>query len=408
MLKSPLMSGLAQRIRQAREQRGYSIEDVERALRIRRRYLTAIELGDYSQLPDGPASRGFVKNFARHVGLDGEEALSQFEAEFGIPVIQLKEDIPPPPSRERPESEYTRIAPPDLRWKGDMPDRTSADLDNLEVSEDIEMGVGVTVPEISRLDGTTGRAVVIRPDKPLRAARSPFRMKRGRPVPGLDTPIDAPRRISGRPSMYRLSSSSPWDEIKPYLPRILGAFGVVALIAGLAYIGLPGLGNGTNAISAWWNRPSATRAPGTVPAANTPDAGTTSRPKLAVTILAPVIPKADGAGAIANTPAANSAPAGTPEAPNAARTQTVKVAPGPGGGMRIAIKALESAPIKVIVDGNLVFNGTPQKGFTLAWNAQKTITIESSSAASHEISINGEVKGPMGAEGERVRNTYEL
>jgi hypothetical protein len=76
--------------------------------------------------------------------------------------------------------------------------------------------------------------------------------------------------------------------------------------------------------------------------------------------------------------------------------------------MRLTIKALQAAPVKVIVDGNLVFNGTPQNGFTLAWNAQTRITVESSSAAAHEIAINGDVKGAMGAEGERVRNTYEL
>ncbi len=390
------MSGLAQRIRRAREARGYSIEDVERALRIRRRYLTAIELGDYSQLPDGPASRGFVKNFARHVGLDGEEALSQFEAEYGIPVIQLKEEIPPPPSRERPASEYTRIAPPDLRWKGDMPDAASADLDNLEVSEDIEMGVGVTVPEISRLDGTTGRAVVIRPDKPLRAARSPFRMKRGRPVPGLDTPIDAARRISGRPSLYRVRSTA-WDEIQSYLPRMLGVLILVGLLAGMVYFGLPQLNTGVSWLNAWWQRAAAG-----VANPDSPAASAMRRPKLEVTLLAPVIPTSNGA-----IPAAP-ADASAPPSPGAVPARKIKVAPGPGGGMRVSIKALQAAPVKVIVDGNLVFSGTPQRGFTLAWNAQTTITIESSNAAAHEVTINGEGKGVMGADGERVRHTYEL
>lgn len=252
------MSGLAKRIRQARESKNLSLEDVERTLRIRRRYLMAIEAGDYGRLPDGPASRGFVKNFARHVGIDPEEALSLFEAEFGIPELHLKEDIPPPPEREQKESEYTRLVAPDLRWTGNIPSADSAALDNEEVLDDFEMGVGVTVPEISRLDGTTGRAVVIRPHREPRAARSSFRMRTGKRVVGLDTDFDPPKRAVNRPSMNKLGAGM-LDQSADLL-RLLGY--IAAGLAGLAvlfFLVLPFAQNVVSSIGAWWNNTPATR-----------------------------------------------------------------------------------------------------------------------------------------------------
>lgn len=402
MLKFSHMSGLAQRIRQAREGKGLSIEDCERALRIRRRYLTAIELGDYSQLPDGPASRGFVKNFAKHVGLDAEESLSQFEAEFGVPVIHLQEDVPPPPERVRQESEYTRIAPPDLRWKGDIPDAQSAELDNLEVTEDVEMGVGVTVPEISRLDGTTGRAVVIRPDKDLRAARSSFRLKRGRAVPGLDSDTESPRRISGRPSMYRIGTS-PLEELKPYASYLYGFLGIAAALAVLWFFVIPAIGNATNSLRNWWNTPATARP-------STPRATPQTRFVPGVTIVAPNVVAPAGNTTGNATAAPTSAGSATPELPaaDAPRQQIITVAPLAGGGLRISVSAIERAVIKVIVDGNLVFNGTPAPGITLSWSAERDIVIETANAGAYEIAINDQPKAAPGQRNEKIRLTYAL
>ncbi len=395
------MSGLAKRIRQARESKNLSLEDVERTLRIRRRYLMAIEAGDYGRLPDGPASRGFVKNFARHVGIDPEEALSLFEAEFGIPELHLKEDIPPPPEREQKESEYTRLVAPDLRWTGNIPSADSAALDNEEVLDDFEMGVGVTVPEISRLDGTTGRAVVIRPHREPRAARSSFRMRTGKRVVGLDTDFDPPKRAVNRPSMNKLGAGM-LDQSADLL-RLLGY--IAAGLAGLAvlfFLVLPFAQNVVSSIGAWWNNTPATRV--TTAAAAT--AVIPGQKKFAVTIIPQgglVVPAA--------TPAApGAAPAEAPvsDAVSPLNETTITVPPATGGGLQLAIDVRERAPIKVIVDGNLVFNNAPPLGPLPAWVATRSITIESGNAGAFELTVNGERKGSPGQRNERVRVTYAL
>jgi cytoskeleton protein RodZ len=63
-------------LEQKRKERGLSLEDVEQATKIRKRYLTGLERGDYAMLPDAVYARGFLKTYANYLGLDGQ-ALSQ-------------------------------------------------------------------------------------------------------------------------------------------------------------------------------------------------------------------------------------------------------------------------------------------------------------------------------------------
>lgn len=62
-------------LRQAREDRGMTLEDVARTTRIPLGTLAAIEDGDRSALPAPIYVRGFVRAFARAVGADPEEAI---------------------------------------------------------------------------------------------------------------------------------------------------------------------------------------------------------------------------------------------------------------------------------------------------------------------------------------------
>jgi cytoskeleton protein RodZ len=63
-------------LEQKRKERGLTLEEVEQATKIRKRYLTGLECEDYAILPDTVYARGFLKTYANYLGLDGE-ALSQ-------------------------------------------------------------------------------------------------------------------------------------------------------------------------------------------------------------------------------------------------------------------------------------------------------------------------------------------
>src|SRR5579862_2383637 len=68
-------------LRETRENYGGDIERIAGALRIRPAYLTALEEGRYDRLPAPVYALGFVRAYAIHLGLDGEEAVRRFKQE---------------------------------------------------------------------------------------------------------------------------------------------------------------------------------------------------------------------------------------------------------------------------------------------------------------------------------------
>lgn len=65
-----------ERLRDARQSQGLSLEDIATRTRIPQRHLAAIEAGDYGSLPSETYAMGFSKAYARAVGVD-EVALSR-------------------------------------------------------------------------------------------------------------------------------------------------------------------------------------------------------------------------------------------------------------------------------------------------------------------------------------------
>ncbi|MFD0711340.1 helix-turn-helix domain-containing protein [Paenibacillus sp. GCM10027626] len=76
------MSDLGDLLRKAREEYGYSLEDIQDLTKIRKRYLEAIEEGNYAVLPGSFYVRAFVKNYAENVGLDADEVLRLYQKEI--------------------------------------------------------------------------------------------------------------------------------------------------------------------------------------------------------------------------------------------------------------------------------------------------------------------------------------
>lgn len=68
-------------LRETRESYGGDVERIANALRIRAQYLVAIEEGRYDRLPAPVYALGFVRAYAIHLGLDGEEAVRRFKQE---------------------------------------------------------------------------------------------------------------------------------------------------------------------------------------------------------------------------------------------------------------------------------------------------------------------------------------
>ena len=75
--------GLGERFRAAREERGLTLSEVGEQLRIRSVYLAAIEEENWKAIGAPVYIRGFLRTYARFLGLDAEEAVAEFNAASG-------------------------------------------------------------------------------------------------------------------------------------------------------------------------------------------------------------------------------------------------------------------------------------------------------------------------------------
>ena len=94
------MGELGDRLREAREYLGLTLDQVEEGTRIRRVFLQALEDERFDQLPGNAYARGFVRNYASYLGLDAEDAVRAYRAATGtsakvVPEV-LDEPLLPP------------------------------------------------------------------------------------------------------------------------------------------------------------------------------------------------------------------------------------------------------------------------------------------------------------------------
>lgn len=67
------------RLRRAREARGESVHEVAFALKLRPRQIEALERDDFAALPGMAFVRGFIRNYARYVGVDAAPLLDSLQ-----------------------------------------------------------------------------------------------------------------------------------------------------------------------------------------------------------------------------------------------------------------------------------------------------------------------------------------
>ena len=78
---------VGERLREAREAAGLTLEDIATSTRIPTRHLESIEASDFSRLPAPTYTVGFAKNFAGAVGLDPARARDSGGAVGGLAVL---------------------------------------------------------------------------------------------------------------------------------------------------------------------------------------------------------------------------------------------------------------------------------------------------------------------------------
>ncbi|MGG0844114.1 RodZ family helix-turn-helix domain-containing protein [Peribacillus sp. NJ11] len=90
------LTELGNRLKEAREAKGLSLEDLQELTKIQKRYLIGIEEGNYSMMPGKFYVRAFIKQYCEAVGLDSEEIFEQYKSE--VPSV-YSEELPEQLSR---------------------------------------------------------------------------------------------------------------------------------------------------------------------------------------------------------------------------------------------------------------------------------------------------------------------
>jgi len=93
---------VGQKLRQAREARNLSLEGVAQTTFIRLRYLQALETGQIEELPSPAQVRGFLRTFARHVGLQADALLAELEDDS--PTSPAVQPSPSPAAEPSPQT----------------------------------------------------------------------------------------------------------------------------------------------------------------------------------------------------------------------------------------------------------------------------------------------------------------
>lgn len=72
------LASFGEELRREREIRGISLKEISDATKISKRFLEALERNDHRTLPAPVFTRGFVREYARYVGLSAEEMVNRY------------------------------------------------------------------------------------------------------------------------------------------------------------------------------------------------------------------------------------------------------------------------------------------------------------------------------------------
>ncbi|WP_155286223.1 helix-turn-helix domain-containing protein [Lacticaseibacillus zhaodongensis] len=102
------MDEIGQKLRDARLEKGYTIDDLQQITKIQKRYLIAIEEGNFDALPGDFYVRAFIKQYASVVGINTDELMEEYQQDIPTvkPVVPTDEE-----EAGNGETKQTRVTP---------------------------------------------------------------------------------------------------------------------------------------------------------------------------------------------------------------------------------------------------------------------------------------------------------
>ena len=80
-------------LREARYRQQLELSEIEQATKIRARYLQALEEESFDALPAQAYVKGFLRNYAEYLGLDGQLYVDEYNSRYAVGEDELREPV---------------------------------------------------------------------------------------------------------------------------------------------------------------------------------------------------------------------------------------------------------------------------------------------------------------------------
>jgi cytoskeletal protein RodZ len=408
-----------EKLRQQRERRGISLDAISTTTKISTRMLRAIEDEHFDQLPGGVFNKGFVRAYARQVGLDEEEVVTDYLTalrenqihsqailpNFRAPLQRnaLHEDgsVAIPPSdrrvveerRKQPRRRHDRELPHADGPGADYPSSNRLSPDHLAQAR----------LDKARLDKARLNNARRDEDRPHEA-----RLDEDRPSEALDEDVVPSSRLSflnldSAPSSSHLAhSDSESLETQGPIPAGKASSRVPwSQLAGLLLLI-------TLALTLWNLHRRSQFAVASPPTASQPAARpvSTSMSTAPAQPSAPVQPSPSGSHAAKPAPTA-SVPLDADGNPPVAKAQARAVAPKPSQSLSLVIRAAQTSWVAISTDGQPMARETLIAPANTTVRAAHEIVIRTGNAAGVSFLFNGKEIPASGDPGEVRTYTFD-
>lgn len=98
------------KLAEARQQRGWTLDEVGERIRVRREFLEALEEMNIKLLPGKAYALAFLRSYARELGIDERAIVDQFQEECALSREDVQKPIRSPSSKPHPERPWLAAA----------------------------------------------------------------------------------------------------------------------------------------------------------------------------------------------------------------------------------------------------------------------------------------------------------
>jgi cytoskeleton protein RodZ len=383
---------------QIRESRSLSLEQAARATHIRVRYLQALESGDFDALPSQVQFKGFLRAYAEYLGLDAQQVLAATQQQDQEVVPEEAPGEPQPETAAQPEEN----PPPAPQAVTAMPAQESAPpgLDAFQeigkrLSQRREL-LGLSLEDVERHTHLRARYLKALETGSLQGLPSPVQgrgmLKNYASFLGMDPEpllLEFAEGLQRRLAVEHPDTSPDREAPRPseiHPPGLLRRLFTAEMLFVVLFVSFLSVFIIWGAIRIFSLRTNQQPTP--------------TAPSISEVLLAAP------SSTITPTPAP---PTATPPAlPGVEQTSTApEFTPLPGEtGVRVYVTVRQRAWMRVLVDGELEFEGRVLPGSAYQYAGDSSVEILTGNAAAVQIFFNQQDLGLMGLFGQVANRIY--